>query len=80
MKRNAYLAVMVLALSGVGLAAQETARLESFQGQVKAVSGSTVTVERGTITGIFTVDPNTHVEARGATTKRRRIRPPASLA
>jgi hypothetical protein len=70
MKGSTYLAgMMVLALSGVGLTAQETARLESFQGQVKAVSGSSVTVERGTITGIFTVDPNTHITARGATTK-----------
>jgi hypothetical protein len=69
MKRSAYLAAMVLALSGVVVAAQDTSRLESFQGQVKAVSGSSVTVEHGTITGIFTVDPNTHVAARGASTK-----------
>jgi hypothetical protein len=59
---------LALALGVVGLAAQET-KTESFLGVVKAVSGSSVTVERGTITGIFTVDSKTHVAARGATAK-----------
>ena len=70
MKRIACLgAVMVLALGIGGSAAQSSgaAKTESFFGIVKAVSGSSVTVERGTITGVFTVDSKTHVGARGAT-------------
>ena len=69
MRRIAYLApVMVLALGIGGAAAQEgAAKTESFFGIVKAVSGSSVTVERGSITGIFSVDAKTHVGARGAT-------------
>ena len=69
MKRIAYLVpVMVLALGIGGAAAQgAAAKTESFFGIVKAVSGSSVTVERGTITGVFTVDSNTHIGARGAT-------------
>ena len=66
--RSAYLAgVIVLALSGAAWAQAE--KTESFVGQVKAVSGSSVTVERGTITGVFSVDPKTHVGVRGATAK-----------
>src|SRR5438067_1945445 len=61
---------MVLAL-GVGVAAGQGAdgagKIESFMGVVKAVSGSSVTVERGTLSGSFTVDSKTHVGARGAT-------------
>jgi hypothetical protein len=67
MKRIAYLtAALVLALGVAGAKAQG---VESFMGIVKAVSGSSVTVERGTITGVFSVDPKTHVSARGATAK-----------
>jgi hypothetical protein len=58
---------MVLALSSTGAWAQ--ARVETFVGVVKAVSGSSVTVERGSITGVFSVDTKTHVGARGATAK-----------
>ena len=69
MRRIAYLApVMVLALGIGGAAAQgAAAKTESFFGIVKAVSGSSITVERGTITGVFTVDSKTHIGARGAT-------------
>ena len=59
MRRIAYLApVMVLALGIGGAAAQGGAavKTESFIGIVKAVSGSSVTVERGTLTGVFVVD------------------------
>jgi hypothetical protein len=69
MKRNATLAaavVVVLGLSGASAWAQAT---ESFLGTVKAVNGSSVTVERGTITGIFAFDSKTHVGVAGATAK-----------
>jgi hypothetical protein len=66
MKRSVFWAVaMALVLSGVAWA-QAT---ESFVGNVKAVTGSTVTVERGAITGVFAVDAKTHVGVRGATAK-----------
>jgi hypothetical protein len=67
MKRSVLVVmVAVLALSGVRAWAQGT---ESFVGIVKAVSGNSVTVERGTITGVFAVDAKTHVGAKGATAK-----------
>ena len=71
MKPIAYLtAALVLALGVAGAAAQGTASpVESFMGVVKAVSASSVTVERGTITGVFTVDAKTHVAVQGATAK-----------
>jgi hypothetical protein len=71
MKSIAYLTLaMVLALGIGGAAAQGTAaKTESFVGVVKAVSGTSVTVERGSIVGTFTVDANTHIAARGATAK-----------
>ena len=56
----------VLILSGVHAWAQAT---ESFLGTVKAVSGSSVTVERGTLTGVFAFDSKTHVSVAGATAK-----------
>ena len=61
---------MVLALGIGGAAAQggAAAAVESFRGTVKAVSATSVTVERGTLSGIFTVDTGTHVAARGAST------------
>jgi hypothetical protein len=67
MKRSVFVVmVAVLALSGVRAWAQAT---ESFLGIVKAVSGSSVTVERGTITGVFGFDSKTHVSVTGATAK-----------
>jgi hypothetical protein len=71
MKPIAYLtAAMVLALGVATAAAQGAAtKVESLQGIVKAVSGSSVTVARGTITGVFTVDSKTHVSVVGATAK-----------
>jgi len=71
MKPIAYLtAALVLALGVSGAAAQGTAsKVESFMGIVKNVTPSSVTVERGTITGIFTIDPKTHVAVQGATAK-----------
>ena len=71
MKPMAYLTVaLVLALGVAGTLAQEKASpTESFMGVVKAVSASSVTVERGTITGVFTVDSKTLVGVQGATAK-----------
>lgn len=71
MKRIMYLTTaMVLAL-GIGGAAGQGASgaVESFLGTVKAVSGSSVTVERGSLTGTFNIDSKTHVAAKGATAK-----------
>ena len=66
MKRIAYLTMaMVLAVGVAGASAQT---IESFMGSVKAVSGTSLTVERGTLTGVFTVDTKTHVAAKGAST------------
>ena len=78
MKRKV-LAVMVavLALSGVHAWAQAT---ESFLGSVKAVSGNSVTVERGTLTGVFSFDSKTHVSVAGATAKTKKTRRPARVA
>ena len=67
MKRSAVVLVAaVLELSGVRAWAQGP---ESFMGIVKAVSGNSVTVEHGTITGVFAVDAKTHVSAKGSTAK-----------
>jgi len=60
---------MVLAFGVGGAAAQTAGKMESFVGVVKAVSGSSLTVERGSITGVFNVDASTHIAARGATAK-----------
>jgi len=69
MKRSMYLAaVVMLVFSSTGLRAQAP-KTESFVGTIKALSGSSVTVERGTISGIFTVDSKTHVSAKGSTAK-----------
>jgi hypothetical protein len=40
---------------------------ENFIGMVKAVTGNSVTVERGSITGVFAVDAKTHITAKGST-------------
>ena len=66
MKRSVLAAVVaVLVLSGVSVFAQS----ESFVGVVKAVNGSSVTVEHGSITGLFNFDAKTHVGVRGASAK-----------
>ena len=68
MKRIVYLtAALVLAL-GIGGAAGQGAAAERFQGVVKAITGSSITVERGTLSGVFTVDSKTHIAAKGAST------------
>jgi hypothetical protein len=71
MKRVVYLTTaMVLALGIGGVAGQGAAGpVESFMGIVKSVSGSSVTVERGSLNGTFNIDSKTHVAARGATAK-----------
>ena len=72
MTRFVQLAVLAaLAVGGARLAAQGGAKIESFRGGVKAVSDSSITVERGAISHTFTVNPKTHVSARGATSKTR---------
>jgi hypothetical protein len=60
------LVVAVFALSGVSAWAQAS---ETFIGNVKSMSGNSVTVEHGTITGVFAVDAKTHVGVSGATAK-----------
>jgi hypothetical protein len=69
MKRSVAAIIAVFALSASGVWAQGTAKTESFIGIVKTVSSSSLTVERGTITAVFTVDPKTHVSAKGSTAK-----------
>jgi hypothetical protein len=66
MKRVFAAAVLAaLVFSGVSVWAQA----ESFIGTVKAVTGNSVTVERGALTGVFGVDSKTHVGVAGATAK-----------
>jgi hypothetical protein len=66
MKRSVLAVVVaVLVFSGVSVFAQS----ESFVGVVKAVNGSSVTVERGSITGVFSFDSKTHIGVKGATAK-----------
>ena len=67
MKRIVFLAVAMLVLSSVGAWAQG----ESFIGTVKTLTGASVTVERGSITGVFAFDSKTRVSAKGASTKSR---------
>jgi hypothetical protein len=68
MTRKYLLGGLVLGL-GLFCASAWAQTTESFLGSVKAVSGSSITVERGTITGIFTIDSKTHVSVTGATAK-----------
>jgi hypothetical protein len=72
MKRITYLAA--IAVGVLTFAAPARAASESFTGNVKAVSGSSVTVERGTITGVFAVNGNTHLAVPGATAKTKAIK------
>lgn len=65
MKRMFVAMLAALVLSGVSVWAQA----ESFIGTVKSVTGSSVTVERGALTGVFAVDAKTHVGVAGATAK-----------
>jgi len=65
------------AIAAVGLlawAVPAQAANESFTGSVKAVSGSSITVERGTLTGVFAVNGNTHLSVKGATAKTKEAR------
>ena len=67
MKRRVSVAVVVvLVLLGVRAWAQGA---ENFLGIVKSVSGNSVTVERGSLTGVFAVDAKTHITAKGSTAK-----------
>jgi hypothetical protein len=72
MKRITYLAAIVVGV--LAWAAPAHAASESFTGSVKAVSGSSITVERGTISGVFTVTGDTHLTVTGATAKTREAR------
>ena len=69
MARSTYLALAVVLALGVGSAAAAGQSAESFMGVVKSVSGSSVTIERGTLTGTFNVTSATHVGVQGATAK-----------
>ena len=66
MKRSVYVVFAVLVLLGVRSWAQGA---ETFIGSVKAVTGNSVTVERGSLTGVFAIDAKTHVSATGSTAK-----------
>src|SRR5437773_8365662 len=69
MQRLWSLVLATVRLRGSGAAAQEEGgAVESFRGTMKAVSASSISVERGTLSGVFSVDPKTHVAARGAST------------
>src|SRR5215831_14902105 len=72
MKRITYLAA--IAVGFLAWAAPARAASETFTGSVKAVSASSITVERGTITGVFAVNPNTHLTVKGATAKTQEAR------
>ena len=65
MKRVFVAVLAALVLSGVSVWAQT----EQFIGTVKSVTGASVTVERGALTGVFAVDAKTHVGVAGATAK-----------
>jgi len=67
MKRFTCFAAMALGLLAWTAPAQ--AAFESFAGNVKSVSGSSITVEHGTISGIFSVNPKTQLFVKGATAK-----------
>jgi hypothetical protein len=69
MKPIASLTLAMVVALGIGRVAGQEGSVESFRGSVKAVSASSVTVERGTLSGTFNVDARTHVAARGATAK-----------
>jgi hypothetical protein len=72
MKRITYLAAIAVGL--LAWAAPARAASETFYGSVKAVSGSSITVERGSITGVFAVNGNTHLTIKGATAKTQEAR------
>jgi hypothetical protein len=72
MKRITYLAAIAVGI--LAWAAPALAASESFTGSVKAVSGSSVTVERGTITGVFSVNGSTHLAVSGATAKTKEVK------
>ena len=65
MKRVFVAVLAALVLSGVSVLAQT----EQFIGTVKSMTGASVTVERGALTGVFAVDAKTHVGVAGATAK-----------
>lgn len=67
MKRTTYLAAIAVSALAWGVPAQ--AATESFTGNVTAVSASSITIERGTQSTVFTVNGNTHVSVGGATSK-----------
>jgi hypothetical protein len=67
MKRITYLAAIAVGL--LAWAGPARAASESFMGSVKAVSGSSITVERGALTGVFAVSGSTHLTVTGATAK-----------
>jgi hypothetical protein len=69
MKRITYLAAIAVGL--LACAAPAYAASESFTGSVKAVSGSSITVEYRSLSGVFTVTPNTLVRVHGASAKTR---------
>jgi hypothetical protein len=72
MKRITYLAAIVVGV--LAWAAPAHAASESFTGTVKAVSDSSITVERGTVSSVFTVSGDTHLKVSGATAKTKAAR------
>ena len=71
MNRSAWLTLAAFLAFGVGVAAQDKAAPLSATGTVKAVSGSTFAIDTGKGDLNFSVDANTHILAKGATTATR---------
>jgi len=74
MKHVALLALVVVLVAGVGVStaqAQAGAKSQTAIGAVKNVSGSTFTVDTGKSALKFTVDAETNILAKGASTKTR---------
>jgi len=66
--------LVAIAVGLLAWAAPAQAASESFTGSVKAVSNSSITVERGSLTGVFAVNGNTHLTVTGATAKTKEAR------
>lgn len=73
MKHVALLALVMVLAAGVGVVTVEgqAAKTENVIGAVKTVSGSTFTVDNGRFVMKFSVNEETNILAKGATTKTR---------
>jgi hypothetical protein len=77
MKRVVCLTVAAVLAVGIGLATAQqkpaTAKTQSTNGVVKAVTASSLTVENGGKSMAFTVASSTHLLARGSTAKTKEV-------